>query len=1102
MTTSMPGRFEGAPRFGPWVLRERLLGALKRSKPSGLLLIAPAGYGKTCLAAQFASSSRFCNTLWVSGNGMSLSGEALLALLAERLRDSLQESGRLIYEQSAQDSRESSDSLTSIREALRRGLISAATCFVIDDVSLIDAGDDMRQLLQLLESESSEASLVLTARGTSDYMELPCLGFQTVGEDQLRMNLEESRRLIETFCGGSPGEHAIAQLYQESQGHAALLSVLAKHHALGADSTTAVIPDLRSLLVSLAVEQLDEHELEALYALALLGVMSKPNLTHLGPEYSAIDVNRVGRCIPLVEVEAPEDLGARLSAHSLAQDAFSSSMYRHIIKAPNEMRIRNRCLSILEARRDFGQFLHLLTTDNDPKRLQEWLEEHGATVIDAGFRRAVKAALEVIPSNMLLSKPRLLLLSAELDLEAVSRQECLVKAAAVRDLALCDGDYATYADALMLIARSHLDDSAPARAIEPLETLLALPENAVTTEQRLVSTAYLMTFCVVVHDWKRVESARDEVMRQLDGPSQSAELRVRLLSQIATTMCLIGDYVAALPLFREAYGCRSVSARLRAMVLGNYGSALTEAGRTDHAAEVLQEALAVSENCGLDLYHLFNGVNASIVDFTRTGHHLPLSVIEHSITQLEQAGDYMTEVALRLQLAVMLRTLGRLPEAVLQIERVLERPLTKETPHSEVCAEAELAASLLAMDDLSAAHERAARVRARCARDAAKIHSLRADLVLAEISRRQDRLDEAIARISEHEHYLESGSANWLVGMYMRAFPHLLGLIARALGVARMPVHMLNMLVGDHIEDSLSASRDILDDAEWHLLATRLLGEKESKTKIDALRAAPVCRVKMFGGLEVRIGDRRVAERDWGKRKARVLFASLVLGQGREVPREQLYEHLWPEMDDVRARNNFYVIWSAMKAVLTPGVGKKQPCAYVENTGGVCRSNPDLVRSDVEEFEGLIAQARKMEASGDVREALSAYDRLAQIYRGDLLPGDMYDDWFSDARDGYRSDFGDAMLRARALLLEQGDASAALRLVRRAIAADPWREDLYQAALRLQIATGQRSAAVETYLACRSKLVEDLGLDPCVDTVRLYEQVLAMEDGSVTDGFC
>ena len=79
-------------------------------------------------------------------------------------------------------------------------------------------------------------------------------------------------------------------------------------------------------------------------------------------------------------------------------------------------------------------------------------------------------------------------------------------------------------------------------------------------------------------------------------------------------------------------------------------------------------------------------------------------------------------------------------------------------------------------------------------------------------------------------------------------------------------------------------------------------------------------------------------------------------------------------------------------------------------------------------------------------------------------------------------------------LLEAQDPRQALGLVRRALDQDPWREDLYQAALRLQIAAGQRSAAIDTYMACRTRLVDDLGIDPSGETKRLYEHVLGMED--------
>jgi len=220
----------------------------------------------------------------------------------------------------------------------------------------------------------------------------------------------------------------------------------------------------------------------------------------------------------------------------------------------------------------------------------------------------------------------------------------------------------------------------------------------------------------------------------------------------------------------------------------------------------------------------------------------------------------------------------------------------------------------------------------------------------------------------------------------------------------------------------------------------------------------------------------------------------LVIRGGQDVPRDQVLEHLWPDMDDARAKNNLYVIWSAMKSALSPEAGKNEACPYVDNTGGVCRVMADSVRSDVEEFERTLSKAREAQAAERTSDALGLYERLAEIYRGELLPGDVYDDWFAQVRDEFRAKYADAMLQAASLLQARHDHLGALTFIRRALNQDPWREDLYQAALRCQIAAGQRSAAIDTYLLCRSKLTEDLGLDPSAETRALYDQILAMED--------
>jgi DNA-binding SARP family transcriptional activator len=198
-------------------------------------------------------------------------------------------------------------------------------------------------------------------------------------------------------------------------------------------------------------------------------------------------------------------------------------------------------------------------------------------------------------------------------------------------------------------------------------------------------------------------------------------------------------------------------------------------------------------------------------------------------------------------------------------------------------------------------------------------------------------------------------------------------------------------------------------------------------------------------------------------------------------------------MDEERAKNNLYVAWSTMKSVLggNGSAGSKSP--YVEATHGMCRADSDTIRADVDEFEEAIDRARRAVAEADADKALAAFEQIASTYRGDLLPGDIYDDWFDSLRTHYRTKFIDSMQQAATFMLARGDSLNALAFARRAIQADQLREDLYQVQMRCQIQACQRSSAIDTYLACAHQLSEELGLDPSAETRALYDQILAME---------
>lgn len=373
-------------------------------------------------------------------------------------------------------------------------------------------------------------------------------------------------------------------------------------------------------------------------------------------------------------------------------------------------------------------------------------------------------------------------------------------------------------------------------------------------------------------------------------------------------------------------------------------------------------------------------------------------------------------------------------------------------------------------------------------------------LVLAEVERLAGDSPAAVALIQSRAAYLCTGSANWLTAMYIRAFPGLLGMLAEAIGAENIPLRMLLMIPLETIERACELDPG-LSDADAEVLRRRGGSDLMRLSAATPQEAEPAaqpavecpCYVRLFGGLEVKTKDGHVDDSRWRKRKSRLVFAILVLKQHQDVPRDVLLEHLWPEMDEEHAKRNFYVTWSTMKRALACGKRPAEARRYVQCVGGVCRVTRD-VRSDVDDFDEAVAALRYASNSSDTEAVLAAGQRLAELYRGELLPGDLYEEWFADIRERTKHDFCDAMMCAAAAAEGAGDFEKALFLLRRASSADPWREDVYQATMRCQMNAGQRSRAIETYLSCRSRLTEDLGIDPSVETTRIYQSVLAMEE--------
>lgn len=250
----------------------------------------------------------------------------------------------------------------------------------------------------------------------------------------------------------------------------------------------------------------------------------------------------------------------------------------------------------------------------------------------------------------------------------------------------------------------------------------------------------------------------------------------------------------------------------------------------------------------------------------------------------------------------------------------------------------------------------------------------------------------------------------------------------------------------------------------------------------------PLMNVRLFGGLEVRIGERLVATEAFSRQKTRMLFELLVLHRGREVSKDRLVALLWPESDEKQGRKSFYSAWSQLRRAL----GTDEECPYLIRTQTGCRLNRLAVHTDVAEFDQLCRTLLFDTSADEDWERL--YTLVRHDFGDDLLACERGNAAIDEMREAFRTQLVDGVVAAANRLAQRGEARGALWFAREAVRRDPHREDVYITLMEAQILADQRGEALDTYFMCRRFLSEELGIDPSTRLVRLYRSVIESEE--------
>jgi len=1066
------------PDFGCLIDRPRVLAELARHGNRAKVLVGSSGSGKSVAAAQHALASHNL-IVWIDASGLAMSAEQLV----HEVQSSLD---RFSSDETGFDNPLPPNQLgvSNFARAMSR---HRPLCIVVDDIDMPADSVGWRQVARVLNRHGSE--LVLTSRHVGDWpSEFTCELAIVDGAD-LALTSGEAHEML-SHRGLLRSYDECEQILSECGGHIAFFHVLARHvFDNGPDYLSRRSVSLEVWISRALREQLSQEERRVLGLATLIKHGAETDLVAMGALGGITVLRAASERVPLVVLRRSSSGRWSFRIHDLVDGYYlDHDLFESVGRNERHVAVR-----LLTERGDLGRAAELLARGADPQPAVEWLLVWGGRMLSAGHIQALARAVESIPVGWLMRHPALLLLWSQLSAEMGQVDEALARSKASRSLAQAEGDKSilcrAVAQVLACLCRLGRSQEADLLAAEIIE--VGSPQY----DELLVADAML---CIgrnriMSGDWRGATTVlmRAEVLASANQEGAYSANTIRHTVGLIPALGY-GDFVISSRRLAPLIDVAGQPLSFRVMVRGNVAIFLLEFGRVHRCEALIRAVLEDTAKYALALY---DGSYQPVWGFAlcaRGEMEQGLALVREGIAKSIAASDESSAAQARVYLAIILRAAGYLDESLTEAERAFEHLSVTDTMQFRRLAALEVAASLVSLGDLAAARTWTESI-AMEGFSGNQYHAVRADLILAEADRAEGKPDEAVSRLAQHSEYILSENPNWQIAMYCRAFPGLLGLVAAAVYPQPVPAHLLRMILPEHAEDCLGAARVLLEDAEWRDLGRRLLGVEEFAAYVQR-DGLPLCHVRLFGGLELSIGGRPVRERDWKKRKARLLFAMLAIRRGQDVPRDQLFEYLWPEMDVERAKNNLYVVWSTMKAALVGDADKGAPCPYIESAGGVCRTVREAVRTDVDEFETLLGVAREAEVAGRPSAALAAYERVADLYRGDLLPGDVYDDWFAALRDHYRSSFVDAMLRATALLMQADDPGNALTYVRRAIQCDPFREDLFQAALRCQIAAGQRSSAIDTYFQCRDNLAEELGLDPSVETRALYDQILAMED--------
>lgn len=269
---------------------------------------------------------------------------------------------------------------------------------------------------------------------------------------------------------------------------------------------------------------------------------------------------------------------------------------------------------------------------------------------------------------------------------------------------------------------------------------------------------------------------------------------------------------------------------------------------------------------------------------------------------------------------------------------------------------------------------------------------------------------------------------------------------------------------------------------------------RESSPPYEVMEASaavqPRLRIHFFGCFEL-LCDGKAMSLGRNAKALAILKYLLAHRGGRSVSQDYLMGWLWPESDPKRARWSLNSAVHALRKMLSGCLSSLSASESVLFEGGAYRLSPRILLSaDTDEFDACYEEGLRFEETGRVAEAVAKYEKAADLYRGDYLIEDLYEEWTAIERERLGEVYVDLSRRLAVHYMKGGRLRESVRTCYRVLEKDRSDEDAHRLLMECFVRLGQRGKALRQYELCEGALGREYDMVPSPQTRNLYASIL------------